>query len=87
MEFLIPCFVRVEDAKARAELVKWMLDIGYISKYRIDSTYPIVVAGLAKDCVDVAPMNTAEGLSVYGLIDCGENIELFKALASMSDDT
>lgn len=86
MKFRTPCFVRIEDANERNELLKWMFDVGYASRFRIDVTYPIVVAGLEKDCVDVAPTNTAYGLAVYGLIDCGNNIRLFKALAAMTDD-
>lgn len=86
MKFTTPCFVRVEDTKKRTELLKWTFEIGYAGRYRIDVTYPIVVAGLEKDCVDVVSTNAIEGIAAYGLIDCGDNIELFKALAAMNDD-
>lgn len=63
-----------------------MFDVGYAGRYRIDPSCPIVVAGLEKDCVDVACAGATEGLAVFGLIDCGDNIELFKALAAMNNE-
>lgn len=86
MKFTTPCFVRVEDAEKRTELLKWMFDVGYMGRYRIDPSCPIVVAGLEKDCADVACAGATEGLAVFGLIDCGDNIELFKALVAMNDE-
>lgn len=86
MKFTTSCFVCVEDVEKRTKLLEWAFDMGYAGRYRIDETYPIVAAGLEKDCVDVAATNAAEGLVAYGLIDCGENIELFKALAAMNDE-
>ncbi|WP_286726973.1 hypothetical protein [Alistipes sp. UBA1686] len=86
MKFTTPCFVRVEDAEKRTELLKWMFDVGYAGRYRIDPSCPIVVAGLEKDCADVACAGATEGLAVFGLIDCGDNIELFKALVAMNDE-
>lgn len=86
MKFTTPCFVRVEDAEKRTELLKWMFDVGYAGRYRIDPSCPIVVAGLEKDCADVACAGATEGLTVFGLIDCGDNIELFKALVAMNDE-
>lgn len=84
MNFLTPAFVRVNNPEKRKELLKWMFDIGYAGRYRIDNTYSIIVAGLEGDCADVAPDTTIEGLTAYELIDCGENVELFKALAAMN---
>jgi hypothetical protein len=86
MNFLTPAFVRVNNPEKRKELLKWMFDIGYAGRYRIDNTYSIIVAGLEGDCADVAPDTTIEGLTAYELIDCGENIELFKALAAMNNE-
>ena len=63
-----------------------MFDVGYVGRYRIDPSCPIVVAGLEKDCADVACAGATEGLAVFGLIDCGDNIELFKALVAMNDE-
>lgn len=85
MKFTTSCFVRVEDAEKRNNLLKWMFDIGYASRYRIDRNYSIVVAGLTEGLVDVAADNTTKGLERYGLINCGENVKLFKALAAMND--
>lgn len=85
MKFTTSCFVRVEDAEKRNNLLKWMFDIGYAGRYRIDRNYSIVVAGLTEGLVDVAADNTTKGLEMYGLINCGENVKLFKALAAMND--
>ena len=86
MKFITPCFVRVENPEKRKDLFEWLCEIGYVPTYRIDKYYPVVVAGLTKECVDIAPKSVFEGLAYYGLIDCGENIELYKALAAMNDD-
>lgn len=86
MTFTTPCFVRVENPEKRKELFEWLCEIGYIAAYRIDKYYPVVVTGLTKECVDIAPESTIEGLEYYGMIDCGENTELFKALAAMNDE-
>lgn len=85
MKFTTLCFVRVKDAEKRNNLLKWMFDIGYAGRYRIDRNYSIVVAGLTEGLVDVAADNTTKGLETYGLINCGENVKLFKALAAMND--
>lgn len=86
MKFTTPCFVRVEDAKKRTDLFKWLFDRGYAGRYQINMANSIIVVGLEDGCVDVAHCNTSDGLAAYGLIDCGENIELFKALAAMNDE-
>lgn len=86
MKFITPCFVRVEDVEERAKLLRWMFAIEYAGRYRIDKTNSIVAAGLDDGCVDVVSCNTSVGLAAYGLIDCGENIELFKAMVAMNDE-
>lgn len=65
MKFTTPCFVRVEDAEKRKELIKWMLSIGH--KHVIADKCEILTYGSI-------------------LQDCGNNIELFKALAAMNDE-
>lgn len=86
MKFTTPCFVRVEDAEKRTDLFKWLFDRGYAGRYQINMANSIIVVGLEDGCVDVAHCNTSDGLAAYGLIDCGENIGLFKALAAMNDE-
>ncbi len=91
MKFTTPCFVRVEDAVERRKLVEWLeVRIGYRycvgcfnARSAIDSPWiPYVgVSSRAEtgfvECFVQCP---DEG------IDCGKNIELFKALAAMNDE-
>ena len=86
IKFITPCFVRVKDAKKRTDLFKWLFDIGYAGRHQINMANSIIVVGLEDGCVDVVHCNTSDGLAAYGLIDCGENIGLFKALAAMNDE-
>lgn len=89
MKFTTPCFVRVEDAEKRKKLIDFCKNCGYTAIYSIDPTYEFVVCGLVANNVDVASSYDSDtmrnGLVCYGLIDCGDNIELFKALAAMND--
>ena len=85
MKFTTPCFVRIKDAKKRKKLIEWLLDIGYRAECPIDYLSTIVLAGWLEDNVDTTPIFTVECLPDY-MIDCGSNIELFKALAAMNDE-
>nr|DAT13583.1 MAG TPA: hypothetical protein [Herelleviridae sp.] len=86
IKFITPCFVRVKDAKKRTDLFKWLFDRWYAGRYQINMANSIIVVGLEDGCVDVAHCNTSDELAAYGLIDCGENIGMFKALAAMNDE-
>lgn len=82
MNFITPCFVRVEDAEKREDVIEWCLHIGYEYIYLpkeerlgdkvICDTYCV---GVARD---------AQTFTALNCIDCGENIALFKALAAMN---
>lgn len=77
-------FVRVEDPVQRKELSEWLEAIGYEFGYgAYDDSYPIVIS--------YAHINqylySEEGPDRDVSIDCGTNIEMFKALAALSDDT
>ena len=85
MTFTTPCFVRVENPEKRKELIEWLCGIGRPHRKVIPlDVFPFIVA------YDGWHDNVSmESLKVYqekipGLIDCGENIELFKALAAMN---
>lgn len=86
MKFNTPCFVRVEDAKKRKELRKWLFDIGYGCQDGVDPNYSIVVCSLDDGNVDVAPTQVVDSFTGIGLHNCGTDIELFKALAAMNDE-
>ena len=90
MTFTTPCFVRVENPEKRNNLREWAKNIGYNF---------VDVAGIESDYSDPQPYievfphsfrsTTPQGNSFYvasrKAIDCGENIELFKALAAMNE--
>lgn len=86
MKFTTPCFVRVEDAEKRDELLVWLKCIGYgscdflwgncIKIIRCWTTPKGVGKAVGYPCKQVRKTD----------IDCGENIELFKALAAMNDE-
>lgn len=81
MKFTTPCFVRVEDAEKRKELIEWMASIGYRQTLCARKNRGRIVnsnrAGFA--FVD----NIEMPMSMH---DCGTNIDLFKALAAMNDE-
>lgn len=91
MTFTTFCFVRVENPEKRNNLREWAKNIGYNF---------VDVAGIESDYSDPQPYievfphsfrsTTPQGNSFYvasrKAIDCGENIELFKALAAMNDE-
>ena len=83
MTFTTPCFVRVENPEKRKELIEWLEGIGYKLEYlRNDG----VIVLTSENRVYVYGEAVHEIIkSDYDTIDCGENTELFKALAAMND--
>lgn len=90
MKFTTPCFVRVEDAEKRDELLDWLQDIGYdLYQSARSLNYPILCCNMIDDEPGNVYGEYAEeltGLCGIFAYDCGENIELFKALAAMNDE-
>lgn len=88
MKFTTPCFVRVENVDEREKLINYCRYLGYDQKYTIAESALLILIGLDADCVDGAEawdevIFTFEG---WGLINCGTDVELFKALAAMNDE-
>lgn len=83
MTFTTPCFVRVENPEKRKELIDWLEGIGYRLEYlRHDG----VIVLTSENRVYVYGEAVHEIIkSDYDTIDCGENTELFNALAAMTD--
>ena len=89
MKFKTPCFVRVEDAEKRKELIEWLAQIGYRLKGPIlNDNLDCIVTG-----ADAALSTNMERFDFWitsvpyvSRIDCGTNVELFKALAAMNDE-
>ena len=84
MTFTTPCFVRVENPEKRKELIEWLEGIGYKLEYlRNDG----VIVLTSENRVYVYGEAVHEIIkSDYDAIDCGENTDLFKALAAMNDE-
>ena len=82
MKFTTPCFIRIIDAEKRKDMIEWCLHIGY------EYIYPPKEERLSDKvicdtyCVGVA--HDAQTFTALNCIDCGTNIELFKALAAMN---
>lgn len=86
MTFTTPCFVRVENPEKRKELIEWLEGVGYKFLMRgLESNvlYVDVTSGCLL-CAFESPVTQSEMVS-KGYIDCGENTELFKALAAMNE--
>lgn len=88
MKFRTSCFVRVEDVEKRKDLIKWCeAEIGRNGGFPVGANY---IVGEFVLCIkDVTYCcNRGELISMIDAttIDCGENIELVKALAAMNDE-
>lgn len=75
MKFTTPCFVRVEDAEKRKELIRWIRDMNMM--YCHDPESRII-------CVCTDRVSALNGFKIG--IDCGDNIFIFRALAAMNDE-
>ena len=86
MKFITPCFVRVEDVEKRDELLVWLKCIGYGScDFLWGKCIKIIRCWTTpKGCSKAAGYPCKQVRKTD--IDCGENIELFKALAAMNDE-
>ena len=83
MIFTIPCFVRVEDTVKRKNLMEWLTTIGYTIGNLSWAEYGLFIRCYESEggfAVAIASLSIGAG------IDCGENIEMFKALAAMNSD-
>ena len=85
MTFTTPCFVRVENPEKRKELIEWLCDIGRPHRKVVPlNVFPFIVAYDGwHDNVSMESLNVYQE-EIPGLIDCGENTELFNALAAMN---
>ena len=84
MKFTTPCFVRVEDVEKREELITWCASIGYTTNaWHLPPTVPYVFA--QRDFAGRCGILALDSLP-NDAVDCGDNIELFKALAAMNEE-
>ena len=86
MTFTTPCFVRVENPEKRKELIEWLEGIGYRILFSarhslIESELRYISAHKQGYVMADSRLSCDEWIES---IDCGKNIELFKALAAMN---
>lgn len=93
--FTQTAFVRVEDPGQRKELCQWLEGIGYkrglvsclTPNYNNDDE-EVVSCQINGQYSLIADRHANMLLNMdIGFIDCGANIEMFKALAALRDDT
>lgn len=93
--FKHPCFVRVEDAENRKEIIEWLEMMGYQNgipytwDYKDEDTIIIATENWINNssfCWYLnEPMNEQSLISDLNAIDCGFSIDLFKAIAAIND--
>lgn len=95
MIFTTPCFVRVENVEERKGLLQWLEMIGYISVDNGPGEWNIPLRECPYITADNMTIASKEcGVCCYHYskyskryaIDCGDDVELFKALAAMNDE-
>ncbi len=87
MKFTTSCFVRIKDVDKRNELIRWCEDIiGRDGGHTVGADWItgeyVLCMGDITFCCRYAELIL---LMIDNTIDCGENVELFKALAAMND--
>ena len=90
--FTTPCFVKIDDAHERAEIIKWLTGIGYTFNACYNNAYEVAISpNSITRVIKVerrAESNFIDAVESSDIgIDCGTNIDLFKALAALRDDS
>lgn len=85
MAFTTPCFVRVKDVEKRKEIANLIGKIGYKVLASDDQEY--LVADPKGECMWMGLEGNALETFARDYHDCGEDTDLFLALAAMRDDT
>lgn len=84
MKFKTPCFVRVENPERRDNLIDWCVNIGYETN---TCQLPPLVCYVFTESHFAGRCGTKALLSLpQNSVNCGTDIELFKALAAMNDE-
>ena len=98
MKFTSPCFVRVEDAGKRKELAEWLKRIGYtVCRCCLFDGWNTLLCTQSGEAHGIPDHDGDTGYNIgwfkaedadkdHPSYDCGENFELFMALAAMNDE-
>lgn len=84
MTFTTPCFVRVENPEKRKELTEWLRNLG--RKVMAAPNMHLVAQNGEGVCLWMELEYHTDKVFAKEFIDCGANIELFKALAAMNNE-
>lgn len=83
----IACMVLVSDERLQTELEAWMRDIGhYIRAGKGNGARFLVFDSAQNESLWLQLNDSAQKIFARDFIDCGTDIELFKALAAMNDE-
>lgn len=87
MNFQTSCMVLVTNEQQQIELQKWMNGIGWRILGGRDSKHCFLVADTDQNAALWMELDeSARERFGHDFYDCGENIEMFKALAAMNSD-
>ena len=87
MSFQTSCMVLVRDEQQQIELQKWMNGIGWRIRGGRDSKHCFLVADTDENAALWMELDeSAREWFGHDFYDCGENIEMFEALAAMNRD-
>lgn len=87
MSFQTSCMLFVGDEQQQIEIQKWMNNIGWQILGRRDSKHCVLVADTDQNAVMWLELDrSARACFSQDYYDCGENIEMFKALTAMNSD-
>ena len=87
MNFQTSCMILVRDEQQQIELQKWMNGIGWRIRGGRDSKHCFLVADTDENAALWMELDeSAREWFGHDFYDCGENIEMFKALAAMNSD-
>lgn len=82
----IACMVLVSDERLQTELEAWMRDIGhYVRAGKGNGARFLVFDSAQNEGLWLQLNDSAQKIFARDFIDCGTDIELFKALAAMND--
>ena len=84
MNFLTPCFARVEDAAEQKKLIEWLKEIGY--EYAQPPKEEVLGNKVISDSSYCGTSHDEQTFSTSEYIDAGTHVDLFKALAAMTDE-
>ena len=83
MNFKYSAFVKIADSQKRKEVIEFLEGLGYELDYNCNKSGTVIIKTYEKCIYNILyPSNYKDGVT----FDCGENIELFEAIAAINDE-